>query len=114
MMPATAVTDRGIMHNQLGVIYDSAGDIDRALYHYRQDIRYCEQAGDIFGAGQTRYNVALALLGVGRLSEACAYAEASLANFRTFDDRAVDNIQITERLIAKLKQAIEKLPHGSG
>jgi hypothetical protein len=30
MMPATAVTDCGIIHNQLSVIYDNGGDIDRA------------------------------------------------------------------------------------
>ena len=87
MMPATAVTERGPVHNQLGIIYSElcvyreAGYIDRALHHFQQDIRYCEQAGDIFGAGETRRNVALALYRAGRLSDARAYAEAALANF---------------------------------
>jgi tetratricopeptide (TPR) repeat protein len=66
MTPQTAITDRGIIHNQLGAIYGNAGDADRALYHFRQDIRYKEQDGDLFGAGQTRRNVALTLKGGGR------------------------------------------------
>jgi tetratricopeptide (TPR) repeat protein len=113
MMPATAVTDRGAFHNQLGNIYSDAGDIDRALHHYQQDIRYCEQAGDIFGAGQTRLNVAMTLATAGRLPDARAYAEAALANFRTFGDRATDIIQTTERMIADIDQDIAKKAGGA-
>ena len=57
LCPPTAIVQRGGMHNQLGLIFERAGDIDRALEHYQQAIRYREQAGDIFGAGQTRDNV---------------------------------------------------------
>ena len=106
MMPATAVTERGTIHHQLGSIHGDAGDIDRALHHYQQDIRNCEQAGDIFGAGQTRRNVAVTLVDAGRLSDSRAYAEAALANFRTFGDRAADDIQKTERLIADIDEGI--------
>jgi tetratricopeptide (TPR) repeat protein len=93
LFPPTAISQRGIIHNQLGVIFRRAGDIDRALQHYQQDIRYSEQAGDIFGAGQTRFNVALALTQAARLNDARAYAEAALANFRTFSGRAAEKIQ---------------------
>jgi tetratricopeptide (TPR) repeat protein len=113
MMPATAVTARGIAHNQLGVIYSEAGDIDRALHHYQQDIRYCEQTGDIFGAGQTRENVALTLATAGRLSDARAYAEAALANLRTFGDRETHSIQKIERLIDAIDQAIAEKADGA-
>ena len=113
MMPATAVTDRGIIHSQLGNIYDDAGDIDRALHHYRQGIRYAENAGDIFSAGQMRFNVAATLFDAGRLTDARAYAEAALANFRTFGDRAADDIQKSERLIAEIDQAVAKKAGGA-
>lgn len=106
MMPTTAVTDRGIAHNQLGIIYRSADDIDRALHHYRQSIQYGDKAGDIFGAGQRRFNVAIGLLQADRLADARAYAEAALANFRTFGNRAADEIQDTEGLIADIDQAV--------
>ena len=113
MMPATAVTERGTFHNQLGNTYQDAGDIDRALHHYQQDIRCCEQTGDIFGAGQTRENVGIALLNAGRLSDARAYADAALANYRTFGDRAANDIQSTERLIARIDQAVAKKAGGA-
>jgi len=105
MMPATAIAERGTIHNQLGNIYHDAGDIDRALHHYQQDIRYCEQAGDIYGAGETRLNVSITLFQASRLADARAYAEAALANFRTFGDRATDRIQRAERLIDRLHRA---------
>jgi tetratricopeptide (TPR) repeat protein len=113
MMPATAVKERGTIHNQLGNIHHNADDTDRALHHYQQDIRYCEQTGDIFGAGETRANVAIALLDAGRLSDARAYAEAALANFRTFGDRAAAHIQRTEHLIAAIDQAAAKKAGGA-
>jgi tetratricopeptide (TPR) repeat protein len=113
MFPATSVAERGVTHNALGVICRSAGLIDRALHHYQQTIRYQEQAGNIFRAGQTRLNVALALNAAGRLSEARAYAEAALANFRTFGDRAADMIQETERTIADIEQAVTREAAGA-
>ena len=90
LFPSTAIRERGTTQNQLGVIFRRAGDLDRAVQHYQQNIRYSEQAGDIFGAGQTRFNVAFALLQAERFDDARAYAEAALANFQSFGDRAAD------------------------
>ena len=105
LFPPTAIVERGITHNQLGDIFRRAGDIDRALQHYQQSIRYSEQAGDIFGAGQTRFNVAVALFQAERFDDARAYAEAALANFQTFGDRAAEDIQKTEQLLADIDKA---------
>jgi tetratricopeptide (TPR) repeat protein len=113
MMPATATTERAVIHNQLGNIYDDAGDIDRALHHYRQGIQSADKTGDIVAAGQWRFNVAITLLRAGRLADARAYAEAALANFRAFGDRAADHIQETEGLIAAIDQAIAKKAGGA-
>jgi tetratricopeptide (TPR) repeat protein len=113
MMPATAVTDRGIAHNQLGLIYCDAGDVDRALHHYRQCVQYADKVGDIFSAGVMRFNVAIALLQADRLTDARAYAEAALANFRTFGDRAAADIQDTERIITDIDQAVAKKTGGA-
>jgi tetratricopeptide (TPR) repeat protein len=100
MAPATAVDHLAATHNQLGNVYQDAGGTDRALMHFRQGIRYAEMAGDTFGAGQTRFNVALTLLRARRLSEARLYAEAALNDFRTFGDRAVSEIERTEKLVS--------------
>jgi tetratricopeptide (TPR) repeat protein len=109
MLPATAVTERGIMHNQLGNIYDDGGNVDRSLHHYRLCIRFHDETDDKFNAGRTRFNVAITLLNAGRLVDAHVYAEAALANYRTFGDRATDRIQKAERLIAEISQAIENM-----
>jgi tetratricopeptide (TPR) repeat protein len=108
MLPISAVTERGIIHNSLGNIYLEAGDSDRALHHHQQDIRFCELSGDVFGAGQTRFNVAISLYQIQRFSDARAYAETALANFQEFGVRAVDHIQRTEQLVVLIDQAIAK------
>jgi tetratricopeptide (TPR) repeat protein len=108
MTPTTDVTSRGIILNQLGNIWGEAGDIDSALHHYRQCIRSRDEVGDIFAAGQTRFNVAVVLLRAGRLADALAYAVAALANFRTFGDRAAADKQAAERLIAYIEEAVAK------
>jgi tetratricopeptide (TPR) repeat protein len=113
MFPASAVNERGITHNQLGNIYGDVGDIDRALHQYRQGIQYADNAGEIFSAGHWRFNVAVTLLHAVRLTDARAYAEAALANYGTFGDRAADDIQRTERLIAAIDQAIAKKAGGA-
>ncbi len=61
MIPPDAVDDLAKAHSMLGVIYNDAYDLDRALQHYREAIRYYEMEGDIYGAAITRYNVALDL-----------------------------------------------------
>jgi hypothetical protein len=50
----------------------------------------------------------MALLDLGRVHDALAYAEAALANFLSFGERAASDIQKTERLIARIKEAQAK------
>lgn len=105
LMPKDAITDLAIAHNQLGNIYSAAGDLDRALEHYRKDINYSEAAGDVYGAAQTRYNVALTLAGRGRFADAKEYAVAALRGYQTFGDRAKDEVMETLELIARIEKA---------
>jgi len=104
LLPADAVDDLAMTHNQLGNIYNSAGDLDRALPHYSESIRYWEVVGNLYNAARTRFNVAATLADAGRLSDALAYAQAALRNFETYGDRAADDIQKTQRLIAMIRQ----------
>jgi len=104
LLPTNAVDDLAVTHNQLGLIYKDAGNLDRALTHYREAIRYFEAAGNIYGAARTRFNVALALRDAGRLPDALDYAQAALRNFQTFGDRAAEMIQKTQRVIALIEQ----------
>ncbi len=46
--------------------------------------------------------MASALMNAGRLEDALLYAQAALRNFETFDDRAAEEIQKTQGLIARI------------
>ena len=63
LFPADDAEDLATVHNQLGVIYGEAGDTRQALRHYQQSIAHKEARGDTYGAGTTRYNIALLLAG---------------------------------------------------
>ncbi len=106
LLPANAVDDRAVTHNQLGNIYDAAGDLDRALTHYRESIQYDETANNHYGAAQTRYNVARALTQDGRWADARTYAVAARDGFARYEGRAADMVQLAEELIALIDQDI--------
>ena len=106
LLPPNAVNDLAVAHNQLGVIYGNAGDLDRALSHYRESIRYKEAAGNIYGAALTRFNVAIALANAGRLVDARLYAQAALRNYATYGERAAADVQETQGLIEEIEQAM--------
>lgn len=105
LLPSNAVDDLAVTHNALGVIYGVAGDLDQASPHYREAIRYFEQAGAIYNAATTRFNLALDLWKTKRFEEALLYARAALKNFETYGDQAAEMIQRTQGLIADIEQA---------
>jgi hypothetical protein len=76
--PAPRVTTTwSAIHNQLGNIYDQAGDTGQALSHYQITIRYRERQDDRYRAGRTRYNAAIALASAGRRADDLLYARAA-------------------------------------
>lgn len=109
LLPEDAVNDRAVTENQLGAIYADAGDLDRALPHYRECIRLDESAGNPFGAAQTRFNVAVCLARAGRFAD----ARAALRNYETFGRRAAAEIEKTKGLLAAIDQAERQGPQGA-
>jgi tetratricopeptide (TPR) repeat protein len=107
LLPPDAVDALAVTHHQLGSIYDNAGDLDRALPHYRDSIRYEEVQGNLYGAAQTRFNVALALADAGRLPDALAYARAALGNYQTYGQGAAADVQRTQGLIAEIERLMK-------
>ncbi|MAG35183.1 MAG: hypothetical protein CL878_02900 [Dehalococcoidia bacterium] len=108
LLPADAVNDLAVTHNQLGIVYRNAGDLDRALQHYRESIRYKERMRDLFNAGTTRFNVALALAGAGRFVDAREYARAALRNYETYGERAAEEIAETQQLLEQIEAAAQR------
>jgi tetratricopeptide (TPR) repeat protein len=109
MTPPDAIRQLAAIHGQLGAIYGYASQLDRALHHYRESIRYEESAGNLYGAAQTRYNVAVALQGASRFADARDYAHAALRNYQTYGAGAQQDIQKTFDLIARIDEALH--PH---
>jgi len=108
LLPDNAVNDLAATHNNLGTIYREVGDLEPALFHYREAIRYMEMAGNIYSAGITRRNVAIALVKANRLPDALEYARAALQNFQSYPQGTEEQIQMTEELIENIAQQIEK------
>jgi tetratricopeptide (TPR) repeat protein len=105
MTPPDAVDSLAVKHNQLGVIYHEAGQTEQAVAHYREAIRYCEQAGNLYDAGRWRENVALAYAQAGRFDDALLFARAALANFEQFGPAAADLAERARGLVAEYEQA---------
>jgi tetratricopeptide (TPR) repeat protein len=108
LLPPDAVNDLAVTHNQLGVIYNDAGDLERALEHYNQSINYKEMAGNQYGAGQTRFNIAVMLAQNGRAADALLYARAALRNFEPYGQGAAKDIEDTKGLIAWIEGLMSK------
>jgi tetratricopeptide (TPR) repeat protein len=100
-----AVDDLAVTHNRLGMICGDTGDIDRALSHYREAIRYEEASGDLYSAANSCYGVAFYLARDGRFDEALLYAQAALRGFKTYGNKAAADIQKTQELIAEIEYA---------
>lgn len=109
LCPLSAVADLGPMHNQLGLLYNDVGQIEPAREHYERRVQLAEQTGDRYGAGQTRFNLAV-MYGdaAGRaaaparrdlLQRGLAYARASLRDFQHYQGRAADMEAKAQRLI---------------
>src|ERR1035437_2514838 len=101
MFPADDVADLSTAHNQLGLVYAAAGQIDAALRHYRESIRYCEAMQDRFGAGETRFNATLALVRADRFADARDWAQSALRDYQACenaDQEIVDTLKLLERI----------------
>ncbi len=88
------------------LIYRQAGDTRQALHHYQQSIQYKEARGDVYGAGQTRYNIALLLVGDGRPGDALHYARAALHDYDRTGPGAAQKAARARELIALLEQQV--------
>ncbi len=106
LLPPDAVDDLAVSHAGIANCFGDAGDLDRALPHYQDAIRYMERAGNVYDAARTRFNVAVDLANAARLTDARAYALAALRNFETYGDRAADDIQDTHALLAAIDRRL--------
>jgi tetratricopeptide (TPR) repeat protein len=107
LFPNNAINDLAVAHHQLGVIYMNAGKLDSALAHCRESLGYDESAGNLYGAAQTRRNVARLLASRGRFADAREYTVAALRNFQTFGEGAKDMVLKALELIAWIDELVK-------
>jgi hypothetical protein len=111
MFPPDAVNELVVTHNQLGRIYSQVlpAYLEQAVGHYRESIHYTEQAGDLYGAADTRQNVAIAYARAGRFDDALLFARAALRNFEQFGPAAADRVARAQQLVAEYEQAARRV-----
>jgi tetratricopeptide (TPR) repeat protein len=110
LLPSNAVNDLAVAHNQLGLIYRRAGDLERMRFHYDEAIRYFEGSGDLYHAGITRYNLAAAYYNDGQYERARRYAELALQNFARYGAGAAQQVAMVQALLAAIDQAMGNSP----
>jgi len=104
LIPADAVSELAVTHNQLGLLYGLAGEIDEAIPHLQISLANYEKDGNSFSAGQTRRSIAAALAKSRRIHDALDYAHAALRDFERYGDRAAAEIEQTKGLIQQLSE----------
>lgn len=107
LLPQNDFADLAIVFDSLGYVYKEADQLDTALHYYRNSIRCEEAQGNRFGAGETRYNVGLALARAERPSEALEWARAALRDFEG-SENADEMIGKTVQLIRLIQAQLQK------
>jgi tetratricopeptide (TPR) repeat protein len=110
LIPPDSANDLVVFHTHLAEVYAVSNNIEPALNNYRWAVQYAEGAGNSYAAAQTRYSLALALLGAGRFQEALEYAEAALHTFESYGERAGSNIELVRKWIGKIRQEMNQAP----
>jgi len=105
LIPEDATDYFAVVQNQLGAIYGDAGDLNRSIQHFQEAVHLSEQTGNLYGAAETRRNMAIILFKNSRREDALEYAEAALRGFESYGERAAEMIEKTHRLIALIRGA---------
>jgi tetratricopeptide (TPR) repeat protein len=103
LLPADAVGDLAATHTGVANASYEGGQLEVALRHWQEAIRYFEAAEDRYSAANTRRNVALALARHGPLEDGLLWAQAALRDFQTYGDRAAADIAQTKQMIADIE-----------
>jgi tetratricopeptide (TPR) repeat protein len=121
--PSRSLTEVGMIHNQLGALYDDIGRSESAREHYVEAIGYFEQSGRRHYAGKTRLNLALGYTEASEredaptrrrdlLARAQAYAEAAQRDLQPYNGRAAAEEGKARQLLTRITRALEALDVG--
>jgi tetratricopeptide (TPR) repeat protein len=106
IFPEDATHDLATVHHQIGLVCGHAGQIDNALRHDRESIRYSEAMRDRFRAGGTRHSAAVILRGAGLFADARDWAQAALRDYQACenaDQEIMKTLKLLERIESRLR-----------
>jgi tetratricopeptide (TPR) repeat protein len=117
LWPPTALTDIVPFHIDLGALYADLGQLKQARDHYEEAVKICEQTANLYGAGMSRFNMALMYLDAAQreatpsqqrdlLLRAQAFAEAALRDFQHYQGRAAALEASAQGLLADIARAL--------
>jgi tetratricopeptide (TPR) repeat protein len=104
LLPAGPATELAIAHGQLGLIYDAAGDLEKAMSYWIKALQHDESVGDRYGSGKIRRNIAMAWATRSRLDMALLWARASLVDFQACGSSGRDMAEHVQRLIDRIEE----------
>ena len=110
LTPDTALAELAVGHSMLALVYDRADEVDAATRHYQKAISFREKAGDRFGAGQSRFNLAMLLARNGKPLDALAFARAARADFASYGPHGAADLADADRLIAAIEEDLAATP----
>jgi tetratricopeptide (TPR) repeat protein len=102
-LPLDAFAELSVAHNMAGTILSNIGRNVDAIRHYRACLTYEEQLGDVFGAGESRENIATVLLDMGRLDQAQTYALRALQDFEQIGGPAARQTHRVQELLDRIR-----------
>jgi tetratricopeptide (TPR) repeat protein len=98
----------------LGNIYRYLMQPEQALHYMQKALSFAEADGDRYSTANVRFNIALVLADKGRrasnkglIVDAARYAAQALEDYQKFGNRAVGQIEQTEKLLAVLNKDLE-------
>ena len=97
-------------YNNIGAIYQSKGDYDKALEYYQKSLKITEQIGDQAGLATTYNNIGLICKSKGDYDKALNYAQRAFSIFEQIGakDKAKQVKENIEAIKAQ-RQKVEKL-----
>ncbi|OUC16092.1 MAG: hypothetical protein B0A82_03700 [Alkalinema sp. CACIAM 70d] len=109
LLPLDAVRELAVIHTSLVGLHGFIKNIDQAVFHSREAIRYYEVIGESYSTAFPMINIASALERVGRHEEALIYAQTSLRILKPFGNQAISHIQTVQELIEDIENSLTQM-----
>jgi tetratricopeptide (TPR) repeat protein len=120
LCPKDALNDLSPIHNTLGSLYLGVGELKNALEHFERRAQLEERIGNRYGAGATRFNMALVYCRAADEADkpsqqrahwerARAYAEAALRDYESYGGHAAKDELDAEQVLDRINRSISEL-----